>query len=206
MASSPARSRARDWSTPKAGGDADKLWDALYLRPAELIEFLKFTEDNANRDWLHPFLVTAAYTGARRSELIRMRTEDVNLDEGTLMIREKKRAQGTRTSRHVPICRMVAEVLKPLLTDRVYLFGNGDSPITVADTQKAWYGTYKGSKWQVVRGYHVCRHSFISACASKGIDQRMLQAWCGHMSPEMSRRYTHLYPSTQAAALSSVFG
>jgi site-specific recombinase XerD len=99
----------------KAGGDADKLWDALYLRPNELTAFLKFTHDNANRDWLHPFLVTAAYTGARRSELIRMRTEDVNLEEGVLMIREKKRAQGTRTSRHVPISPKVAEALKPLL-------------------------------------------------------------------------------------------
>jgi len=52
----------------KAGADADKLWDALYLRPDELVKFLKFTQDKANRDWLYPFLVTAAYTGARRSD------------------------------------------------------------------------------------------------------------------------------------------
>ena len=62
------------------------------------------------------------------------------------------------------------------------------------------------SKWEVVKGWHVCRHSFVSACASKGVDQRLLQSWCGHMSAEMSRRYSHLYPSTQQAALASVFG
>jgi site-specific recombinase XerD len=50
------------------------------------------------------------------------------------------------------------------------------------------------------------RHSFVSACATKGVDLRMLQEWCGHMSPEMQRRYMHLYPSVQADAMKSVFG
>ena len=30
-----------------------------------------------------------------------------------------------------------------------------------------------GSEWSVMRGWHNFRHSFISACASKGIDQRL---------------------------------
>jgi site-specific recombinase XerD len=65
--------------------------------------------------------------------------------------------------------------------------------------------TLAGTKWKVIRGWHVFRHSFVSACASKGIDQRLIQSWCGHMSAEMSARYTHLYPSTQRTALDSVF-
>lgn len=63
----------------------------------------------------------------------------------------------------------------------------------------------KGSSWKVVRGWHVLRHSFISACASRGIDQRLVEAWAGHMSKETSRRYAHLYPSVQREAISSVF-
>ena len=34
--------------------------------------------------------------------------------------------------------------------------------------------TVAGSKWQVLRGYHVLRHSFISCLAAKGIDQRII--------------------------------
>jgi len=63
-----------------------------------------------------------------------------------------------------------------------------------------------GSKWSVVKDWHVCRHSFVSACASKGVDQRMIEGWSGHQSADMSRRYRHLHPSMQQVALATVFG
>ena len=63
-----------------------------------------------------------------------------------------------------------------------------------------------GSKWERIRGLHTLRHSFVSACASMGVDQRLLQQWCGHMDEKTSRRYMHLYPSTQQAAIDKVFG
>jgi integrase len=66
--------------------------------------------------------------------------------------------------------------------------------------------TLAGGKWEVLRGFHVLRHSFISACASKGVDQRLIDEWVGHTTEEMRKRYRHLYPSTQKDALKSVFG
>jgi integrase len=63
-----------------------------------------------------------------------------------------------------------------------------------------------GTKWEQMRGLHTLRHSFVSACASKGIDQRLVQEWCGHMNEETSRRYRHLWPSTQQEAIKRVFG
>ena len=65
--------------------------------------------------------------------------------------------------------------------------------------------TLAGSKWDVMKGYHVLRHSFISACASKGVDQRLVQEWAGHMNEATSKRYRHLYPSTQQEAIKDVF-
>ena len=38
------------------------------------------------------------------------------------------------------------------------------------------------TKWERMRGLHTLRHSFISACASKGVDQRLVQEWAGHMN------------------------
>lgn len=66
--------------------------------------------------------------------------------------------------------------------------------------------TLAGTRWGAVKGCHVLRHSFISACASKGVDQRLVQEWSGHMDAATSRRYAHLYPSTQQEAISRVFG
>jgi integrase len=62
-----------------------------------------------------------------------------------------------------------------------------------------------GTKWEPMRGLHCLRHSFISACASKGVDQRLVQEWAGHMNEATSRRYRHLYPSTQQEAITRVF-
>jgi site-specific recombinase XerD len=62
-----------------------------------------------------------------------------------------------------------------------------------------------GTKWERVRGLHCLRHSSISACASKGVDQRLVQEWAGHMNEATSKRYRHLYPSTQQEAIKGVF-
>jgi integrase len=81
----------------------------------------------------------------------------------------------------------------------------GATPLTTNEAHDHFKRTLKGSIWDVLRGWHALRHSFVSACASRGVDQRLVESWSGHMSADMSRRYAHLYPSTQQEALSAVF-
>ena len=66
--------------------------------------------------------------------------------------------------------------------------------------------TLAKSPWKHVRGWHVFRHSFISNCASCGIDQRIIDDWVGHQTYAMRKRYRHLLPSTQRTAMETVFG
>ena len=66
--------------------------------------------------------------------------------------------------------------------------------------------TLAGTDWSKLRGWHGFRHSFISALAAKGIDQRIIDEFVGHQSEEQRRRYRHLIPSQKASALASVFG
>jgi site-specific recombinase XerD len=63
----------------------------------------------------------------------------------------------------------------------------------------------EGSKWEKARGWHVFRHSFCSNCASAGIDQRLINAWVGHQTEEMVKRYRHLVPDQQQKAIAEVF-
>jgi hypothetical protein len=49
-------------------------------------------------------------------------------------------------------------------------------------------------------------HSFISNCAAKGVDQRLIDHWVGHTIEEMCMRYRHLVPDVSKAALLSMFG
>jgi integrase len=82
----------------------------------------------------------------------------------------------------------------------------GILPLTEDETGDHLKRALAGSEWSVVRGWHNFRHSFISACASKGIDQRLIDEWVGHSTEQQRKRYRHLYPSVQAEALKSVFG
>src|SRR5262249_52145271 len=72
----------------KGGGDPDELWDCLYLRKEEIGQFLAHVEEKATAPWLYPLVATAAHTGARRSELLRMEVADVDLDAATVLVRE----------------------------------------------------------------------------------------------------------------------
>jgi integrase len=62
------------------------------------------------------------------------------------------------------------------------------------------------SQWSKLKGWHVFRHSFISALAAKGVDQRIIDDFVGHCTEEQRRRYRHLIPSTTKQAFTSVFG
>jgi len=78
--------------------------------------------------------------------------------------------------------------------------------LTANEVHDHFQRTLAGSKWAVIPGWHCFRHSFISVCASRGVDQRLIDDWVGHQTEEQRRRYRHLLPSTQQQAIRSVFG
>jgi integrase len=193
-----------------AGDDPEKVWDCLYLRPAEIIELLESVKARPVSPWVLPMFIFAAYTGARRSEIVRVLPSDVDLQNGFITLRERKRDKTKTTTRRVPITPALRESMAQWMEDRANgktLFCKRDGKaIAPREAHNYFRRALLKSKWAVVRGWHTLRHSFVSACASCGVDQRMLQEWCGHMSPEMSRRYAHLWPSSQQEAIKTVFG
>ena len=66
--------------------------------------------------------------------------------------------------------------------------------------------TLDASKWKVLKGWHVFRHSFISNLACRGVSERVIMALAGHLNRETTRRYTHLVPSTVQEAMCLLFG
>ncbi len=192
----------------KAGASADALWECLYLTHAEIAELLDHVERRRIARWIYPAFVFTAHTGARRSEMMRARPGDVDLAGGEVTIREKKRARGRRTTRRVPLTKRLAEALAAWLPQNqgnTFLFGLYTRMRGSQTVQKAFHRALKGSKWHMLRGWHVLRHSFISALASRGVDQRLIDDFAGHQTEEQRRRYRHLYPSVQQKAIQDVF-
>jgi integrase len=228
--------------------EKDELWDCLFLTLSEIEELLAFVKENAAHPWIYPAFCFAAHTGARRSEVLRVRVHDVDFAGETVLIHEKKRSRRTRTTRRVPLSPFLAWVLKDWLTvhpggrdlfchegevfrskkrsrttghqsdnvrpsslkGRMATVRPRERPAQAAITRDEAHDhfgrTLSGGKWEVLRGWHVLRHSFISNCAAKGVDQRLIDDWVGHTTEEMRKRYRHLVPSVEKKAIRSVFG
>ncbi len=223
------------------------LWECLFLTQEKIGELLAFVSTNAAHRWIYPAIAFAAHTGSRRSEVFRVRIHDVDFEAETVLIQEKKRARGRRTTRRVPLSPLLAGVLRDWLTvhpggqflfchegevfrskkrsrttghqskERATTFEGRQATvklrerpamaaITRDEAHDHFQRTLAGSKWAVLRGWHLLRHSFISNCAAKGVDQRLIDAWVGHTTEEMRRRYRHLIPSLEKQAIRSVFG
>ena len=81
----------------------------------------------------------------------------------------------------------------------------GAAALTQDEVHHHFKQSLAGGKWAVISGWHCFRHSFISICASQGVDQRLLDDWVGHQTEEQRKRYRHLLPSTQQQAIRDVF-
>jgi integrase len=197
------------------------LWDGLFLDRGRITALLDFVYETARQPFIYPMFVFAAHTGARRSELLRSRIEDVDLDARVVTIREKKRVHGKASVRTVPLSPLTHTVLTDWLAKhpggqatfcsdlqvrRSRKIRDQYQPLTRDEAHDHFQRTLAGSKWQVLRGWHIFRHSFISNCASLGVDQRMIDAWVGHQTDEMRRRYRHVFPNRQQFELEKVFG
>jgi len=69
-------------------------------------------------------------------------------------------------------------------------------PLTEDEFHRHFKQALKILGWEVGRGAHALRHSFISALASAGVEQRIIDEVVGHQSEEQRRRYRHLHPAT----------
>lgn len=138
------------------------------------------------------------FAGLRRGEIARLRWEDVDLDEGRLLVRKAK----SKRFRALPLHRRLEALLKER---RPPDETKGMPGLPVA--------TRKGKTWNVdtlshelralggplgiaekLRGPHVLRETFASLLVQAGEDVYRVRDWLGHSSVAVTERYAHLAP------------
>jgi integrase len=155
---------------------------------------------------------TALFAGLRLGELMALRFEDVDLDQGTITVArgfdpkagfvEPKSKAGRR---RVPIAALLREYLEAHrdLTGRRngLVFGRSDDrpfqPQTVNDrARRAWA---KAELDPI--GLHECRHTCASFFIAAGVNAKTLSTFMGHASITTTLdRYGHLFPGSEAEA------
>ena len=214
----PFRTHAQITSIIGRGGSMSsrrlrELWDGLFLDTTEVAEVLEIVRRKSlsHATWLYPFIVVAAYSGARRGELFRAKIEDFDFEAGLILLREKKRSKDKETHRTVDMTSFVATVLKDYFASNhpggEFAFCSQEgTAITDGQAWRAFRTAVRGTKWEVLRGYHALRHSFASNLAAAGVDGRVICELMGHQTAEMEARYRHLFPARRRAAVMAVFG
>jgi integrase len=198
-----------------------QMWESVFLSTEELAEFLSHVKAHAEEPYAYLLFMIAAHTGARRSEILRSEIDDLDLHSGTINIRERKRVRGARSVRSVPMSQQLECAIREWL--KVHPGGQHTFPelvravsssrtsaakveLLVDRAHDIFRRTVADSRWQNLSGYHMLRHSFCSNCAASGIDQRVIDAFVGHLSPDTVRRYRHLLPRQARHSIDSVFG
>jgi site-specific recombinase XerD len=135
-------------------------------------------------------------TGIRRSELVRLRVEDIDSKRMIIHIRQGKGGK----DRDVPLCPKLLETLREYWRWRkpkTWLFARG-TPTRGDDhlTDKAvWYACaeaarHAGFKKRV--SPHMLRHSYATHLLENGADLPTIQILMGHADLEATSIYLHL--------------
>ncbi len=156
-----------------------------YLKPEEVGLLLK-----ACADHLRPIVVTALNTGMRKSEILNLKWNELDLGNRKITVANSKNNE----KRVIPINETLQSELSALTKnpecEYVFLGKNG---LPLGDIKKAFLGAIKRAKITDFR-FHDLRHTFGSQMVMQGVDIRTVQQVMGHKTIKMTMRYSHLSP------------
>ena len=141
-------------------------------------------------------------TGIRVSELISLKTMDVNLQQGYIMCRD---AQKERT---IPIGKSAISALSDYLTDVRHILLRDNTDTTLFVNCNGYPMTRQGF-WKILKLYarsahitgeitpHMLRHSFAAHLVQNGANLKSVQQMLGHSDISTTQIYMHLNKDTE---------
>jgi len=136
-------------------------------------------------------VLTALYTGMRRSAIFRLRWDDLNFDRELIFLRQPK--GGNEGETHlIPMNSAVRNVLENHpLTDSSYVFPgiNGDERVGF---KRSWDRIKKRACLPERFRFHDLRHTFGTIAAVNGVDMFTLKNLMTHSQVQTTERYIHI--------------
>jgi integrase len=188
------------WRKVKPFGKVDSP-RVRYLSEAEAHRLI-----NACEDWFRPIVQAGLLTGARWSELCRMRAEDVDLTAGVVLIPETKAGrpryvhltdEGIELFRHACLGKQRGDGIFTNASGKPYRSSHQVRPMRAACERASLQGV----------GFHILRHSYGSRLAMAGVPLAVIAEALGHSDERITRKhYAHLAPSYVRDAIRAGLG
>jgi integrase len=188
--------------------------------PEQVTRLVEAAED----DW-KGMILAGYYTGARMSDLARLKWSNIDLEEKTITFWQKKtEAKSPKAKVKIPIHPELEEYLisgplsdnpnAPVFPQLHQKPGSGKSGLSMAFKRIMQRAGIDGGIIRERRGaagrsvsalsFHSLRHSFNSALANAGVSQELRQKLTGHASEAMNTLYTHHELETIRSAVASI--
>jgi integrase len=139
-----------------------------------------------------PFAIAAlgllVLTGARLSEILTLRWDNVDLENGLLRLPDSKTG-----AKLIYLNAAAIRLLRgiPRMKDNAYVIAGGRPGAHLVELQKPWRRIRAKANLADVR-IHDLRHSFASVAAGTGMSLPMIGKLLGHNQPATTARYAHL--------------
>lgn len=162
-----------------------KVRDArdVRLAPGEEERLLDAIRTESRNPWLGPAVVLALETGMRRSELLALRWDNVDLQERVAFLPDTKNGR----SREVPLSSRAVATLRDLPRSL-----GGQVLITTAEGLKCSYERARKRAGLEHVNFHDLRHEATSRLFEKGWNVMEVAAVTGHEDLQSLKRYTNL--------------
>ncbi len=142
---------------------------------------------------LKPIVITAVYTGLRKTDVLTLKWENVDLERGLIRLVEEK----TGKTRNIVLNKDMVSLLQNLPVNGEYLFPNRNGK-PFQDVKRSFEKALRkaGIKQSEDRRekivFHTLRHTCISLLTEKGADTTAVKNYVAHADEKMTAHYTHL--------------
>ncbi|MFH1193895.1 MAG: site-specific tyrosine recombinase/integron integrase [bacterium] len=160
----------------------------VILSREEIKKMIELTQN-----FKHRLILAVTYAaGLRVSETVRLRAQDIDINELTITVRQGKGKKDRLT--------VISAILAPEF-QKIMAGKNGDDYVfaserggrlTEATAQKVFYQALRRADIDKPATFHSLRHSFATHLLENGVDVRYVQELLGHANIRTTQIYTHV--------------
>jgi type 1 fimbriae regulatory protein FimB/type 1 fimbriae regulatory protein FimE len=164
-----------------------------YLTGAEVEQLMKTAGNNRHGHRDATMILVAYRHGLRVSELVTLRWDAVDFDQGQLHVNRAKNGSPAVHPIHGPTLRALRRLQREQKPSSPFIFtSERGAPLTSAGFRKLIARLGVAAQFKFLVHPHMLRHACGYKLANDGTDTRTLQAYLGHKNIHHTVRYSEL--------------